>query len=103
VSERADKLSLECPDCGCEMVVDVASGQVLFHQSAKKPPAEGKDFDSLLAGLGASKSKADEVFNRELSALGDRDRVLEEKFKEALKRAEESDDGAPPVRPWDLD
>ena len=103
VSEQSGKLSVECPDCGCEIVVDVASGQVLFHQPAKKAPAEGKDFDSLLAGLGASKAKADEVFNREFSALKDRDRVLEEKFKEALKRAEETDDGAPPVRPWDLD
>ena len=98
-----DKLTIECPDCGCEIVVDVATGHVLLHKAAKKGPAEGKDFDSLFANLDASKQKAGEVFEREFSALKDRDRLLEEKFQEAMKRAEEDDDGSPPVRPWDLD
>ena len=98
------KLRVTCPDCGCDLVVDTATGTVLAHKSPKRPSAaEQMDFDKLLAGLDDSKTRADEVFNRELSALEDRDRLLEEKFREALLRAEEEDDGSPPERPWDLD
>lgn len=98
------KLRVTCPDCGCDLVIDAATGTILAHKSPKRPSAaEQIDFDRLLAGLDDSKSRADEVFSRELSALEDRDRLLEEKFREAMLRAEEEDDGSPPVRPWDLD
>lgn len=102
MSEKG-KLNLTCPECQCELVVDVATGQVLFHRAAKQPPAGGKDFDALLAGIDESKARADEVFQREVSALKDRDRILEEKFREALERAEKEPDDKPPIRPWDLD
>ncbi len=35
--------------------------------------------------------------------MKDRDRLLEEKFQEALKRAEEEPDDERPLRPIDLD
>ncbi|MCP4662329.1 MAG: hypothetical protein GY856_43580 [bacterium] len=96
-------LNATWPLCGCEMVIDAPTGEVLIHKAAKQPLAGGKDFDSLLAGIDESKSHADEVFQREVSALKDRDRLLEEKFREAMKRAEEEPDDGPPIRPWDLD
>ena len=46
---------------------------------------------------------ADEIFEREKAALKDRDRLMDEKFKEAVKRAEEEPDTGRPVRPFDLD
>ncbi|RMH21825.1 MAG: hypothetical protein D6696_04805 [Acidobacteria bacterium] len=103
MSEGGGKLRITVPDCGCELLVDVKTGEVLSHRKAKEPPAGGKDFDALLAGLGESKAKADEIFSREMSALKERDRLLEEKFEEAKRRAKEEDDGAPPPRPWELD
>lgn len=99
----AENLKVECPICRGELVIDVASGQVLLHKEAPAPLAGGHDFDDLLAGVEASKHRADEVFNRELNALEDRDRLMEEKFREALKRAEQEPEDKPPVRPWDLD
>jgi hypothetical protein len=91
---------VQCPDCGGELTIDAATGHVLTHRSVKKAPA--KDFDALLAGIGDSKARADEIFQQEWSALKDRDRVLDEKFREAVKRAEESPDEKP-KRPWDFD
>lgn len=85
------------------MVVDVATGEVLSHRKAKQPIAGGKDFDELLTDLDRSKEEAEEVFSREMAAMEDRDRLLEEKFNEALKRAEEDPDEGPPARPFDLD
>jgi hypothetical protein len=102
VSEQS-KLKVRCPDCGSELVVDRATGEVLFHRAAKQPLAGGKDFDSLLAGLGESKARAEEVFEREVGALKDRDRLLEEKFREALEQAENTADDELPLRPWELD
>ncbi|MCB1037875.1 MAG: hypothetical protein KDD47_28835, partial [Acidobacteria bacterium] len=62
-----------------------------------------KDFDSLLAGIDDDKARAEQKFEREVAAMKDRDRLLEEKFKEALRRAEEEPDDVPPRRPFDLD
>lgn len=97
------KLRLRCPECGSHLVVDGRTGEVLFHKAAKQPPAEGKDFDSLLAGLDEEKAQAEDIFDREVEALKDRDRLMEEKFEEALKQAKESPEDEPPPRPFDLD
>ncbi len=97
------RLTVLCPDCGCDLTIDAATGQVLFHKSAKREPAGGQDFDQLLAGLDESKQQADEIFQREVQAHKDRDRLMEEKFREAMKRAEDEPDQEPPLRPWDLD
>ena len=43
------------------------------------------------------------MFEREVAAHKDRDRLLKEKFDEAMKRAEDADDGTPPPRPFDFD
>ena len=100
---KAGRLTVSCPDCGSDLTIDRVTGQVLFHKAARQPAAGGKDFDQLLAGLDESKSRADEVFKREISALKESDRLMEERFQEAMRRAEEEPDSEPPVRPWDLD
>ena len=76
---------------------------MLFHRPAPKAPAGGQDFEQLLAGLDESKERAEDVFEREVSAYKDRDRLMEEKFREAMRRAEEEPGDEPPPRPWDLD
>jgi hypothetical protein len=103
MADDTRKLTVRCPDCNSELVVDAATGEVLSHRKAKQPIAGGKDFDSLLKGLDDERAHAEDVFQREVSALKDRDRLLEEKFREALKRAEEEPDDVPPPRPFDLD
>ena len=84
-------------------MIDAATGEVLSHREHQAPPAGGKDFEALLEDLDRSKAEAEDVFSREMEAMKDRDRLLEEKFREALKRAEESPEDEPPPRPFDLD
>ena len=96
-------LNLRCPECEAHLVIDSATGEVLAHRKAKQPLAGGKDFDTLLEDLDRDKLEAEEVFEREVAAMKDRDRLLEEKFQQALKRAEEEPDDVPPPRPFDLD
>ncbi len=97
------RLHVRCPDCDSELVIDAATAEVLSHRAPKKPLAGGKDFDSLLRGLGEGKARAEAVFEQEKAAMKDRQRLLDEKFAEALKRVEEDPDQGPPKRPFDLD
>lgn len=97
------KLTVRCPDCGSDLVIDASTGAVLSHRKPKQPLAGGKDFDALLKGLDDDKNRAEDVFQREVAAHKDRDRILEEKFREALRRAEEDPSEGPPPRPFDLD
>ena len=97
------KLTLRCPDCNSHLVIDATTGEVLSHRPPKAPPAEGKDLTELLNDLEQQKEQAEDIFAREMDALKDRDRLLEDKFEEALKRAEEEPDDEPPLRPFDLD
>lgn len=97
------KLTLSCPDCGSDLTIDAETGEVLFHKKAKQPGGESKSFDELFAGMKAERSRADEIFEREKAAVKDRDRLLDEKFKEAVKRAEAEPDTGRPLRPFDLD
>lgn len=100
---RDDRLHVACPCCDAELVVDRRTGQVLSHTAAEAPPAGGADFDDLLADLDKQKARAAEKFEQEKAAMADRDRLLEERFAEALKKAEDDPDDAPPPRPFDLD
>lgn len=96
-------LKVLCPDCGCDLVIDAATGQILIHKAAPTAPAGGQKFEDLLAGLDYQKAEAEETFAREVAAHKDRDRLLEEKFRVALQRAKEDPDDATPPRPFDLD
>jgi hypothetical protein len=97
------RLHVRCPGCEGELVVDAATGEVISHREAGRVPGGGKDFDSLLKGLDESKARAEAVFEQEKAAMKDRQRLLDEKFEEALKRAEEDPDQGPPRRPFELD
>jgi len=94
--------TLRCPDCNCELVIDAATGEILSHRSPKAPLAGGNTFDSLFADLDARKSIAEERFEQEKAAHADRERLLDEKFREAVKRAEQEPD-TPIRRPFDDD
>lgn len=84
-------------------MIDRETGEVLFHEPRKVASAGGKDFDQLLEKLDRDKTLAEDLFEREVSALKDRDRLLEERFEEALREAKKSPEDEPPPRPFDFD
>ncbi|MCZ6726486.1 MAG: hypothetical protein O7A98_03925 [Acidobacteria bacterium] len=100
---KLDQLTLRCPDCSSHLVIDAATGEVLFHQRPQQAPAGGKAFEELLEDLDKGKAQAEAVFARELTAHEDRDRLLEEKFRQALERAADDPDDGPPPSPFDYD
>jgi hypothetical protein len=93
---------IRCPECGTELTVDALTGEILSHRAPKAPLAGGNTLDSLFADLESKKATAEDRFERERAAHADRERLLEEKFREALKRADETPDEAI-RRPFDDD
>src|SRR5688572_28768731 len=91
---------ITCPCCEATIVIDRLSGEVLLHK-AKETRGAGGSLESMVAGLEAQKSEAAKRFVRQLESQKDRARILEEKFKEALQRAEKSDEKY--VNPMDMD
>jgi hypothetical protein len=90
---------ITCPCCEATIVVDRLNGEVLLHKVKEK--RTGGSLDSMVAGLEAQKSEAAKRFDRQMESQKDRARILEERFKEALERAEKSDDKY--VNPMDMD
>ena len=95
----AKNFEISCPCCEATIVVDRVSGEVLLHK-AKEVRTTGS-LESMVAGLETQKSEAAKRFDKQLESQKDRARILEEKFKEAMQRAEKSDEKY--VNPMDMD
>jgi hypothetical protein len=90
---------ITCPCCDATIVIDRTSGEVLLHKAKERKA--GGSLESMVAGLESQKSEMEKKFDREMASQKDRARILDERFKEAIQRAEKSD--KPPVNPMDLD
>ena len=95
----AKNFEIVCPCCEAAIVVDRLSGEVLLHKAKERKT--NASLESMVAGLEAQKSEMEKRFDREIASQKDRSRILEEKFKEAMERAEKSD--KPLINPMDLD
>jgi predicted nucleic acid-binding OB-fold protein len=94
-----EKYSITCPCCEAIITVDAKTGAILAHEEKKK--ALGS-FEDLKGELNKQKELREQIFAQEMSSMKDRERLLEEKFKEAMKRAD-TDTGTPFRNPLDLD
>jgi sulfate adenylyltransferase subunit 1 (EFTu-like GTPase family) len=95
----AANFEITCPCCDTLLIVDRLSGEVLLHKVKEK--ANKESFDAMVSKLEEQKSEAAKRFDRQLDAQKDRARILEERFKEAMQRAEK--DETPHVNPMDMD
>ncbi len=94
----AANLEITCPCCESLIVIDRITGEVLFHKEKEKKITGS--LESMVSNLETQKSEAEKRFEKQLESQKDRARLLEEKFKEALKRA---DKDKPYINPMDMD
>ena len=94
------RFTIICPCCEATLTIDSHTGALISHEEKSKPLAS---FDEMVKGLDKQKQVREQIFAQELSSLKDRDRILEEKFQEAKKRAEKDKDSKPYRNPLDLD
>ena len=94
-----ERYTIICPCCEATLTVDAATGALLAHEEKKKIHGS---FEDLKGELNKQKEHREQIFAQEMSSMKDRERLLEEKFKEALKRAD-TDSDKPFRNPLDLD
>src|ERR671933_2349740 len=92
------RFTLICPCCEATIILDAQTGSIISHEEKAKPVAS---FDEMLKGLDKQKQQREQIFQQELGSLKDRERILEEKFREAMKKAEKDKD-KPYVNPLDI-
>ena len=90
---------MTCPCCDAVLTVDANTGALLAHEAKKKVHGS---FEDLKGELSKQKEHREQIFAQEMSSMKDRERLLEEKFQEALKRAD-TDTDKPFRNPLDLD
>jgi DNA-binding ferritin-like protein len=88
-----------CPCCEATLSIDAQTGAIISHQEKARPLAS---FEEMAKDLERQKQTREQVFAQELGSLKDRERILEEKFREAMKRAEKDKD-TPYRNPLDMD
>ena len=95
------KIETRCPCCQTRMIVDGATGAVIWHD-IQKPEKGFPSMEEMIRGLDSRKKEVEEKISQESRALKDRSRILEEKFRESLRHLDKDDD-VRPIRPIDLD
>lgn len=94
-----EKFSIICPCCEATISVDAQTGAVISHEEKKKVLGS---FEDLKGELSKQKELREQIFAQEMSSMKDRERLLEEKFQEALKKADKTSD-QPFRNPLDMD
>jgi len=84
-----EKFTIICPCCETTLTVDAMTGALLAHEERKKVLSS---FEDLKSDLSKKSETRDQIFAQEMSSMKDRERLLEEKFQEALKRADKDSD-----------
>jgi hypothetical protein len=94
-----EKFAIICPCCEATLTIDAQTGAIVSHEEKKKIHGS---FEDLAGELNKQKELREQLFAQEMSSMKDRERLLEEKFREALKRAD-TDSDIPFKNPLDLD
>lgn len=98
---ESGQLEITCPCCEARILVDRATGVIIRHDAKADAKGSGSIAD-IMQGLAAKKASSEQLFRREMDSMKDRDRLLEDKLQEAVKRAKEMKDEKP-IRPIDLE
>ena len=94
-----DKFQIVCPCCDTSISVDAATGAVLGFEEKKKSLGT---FEDLKSDLEKKSVARDQMFQQEQKAQNERARLLDEKFNEAVKKAD-TDSTEPFRNPLDFD
>ncbi len=84
-----DKINVICPCCETALSVDGETGAVISFEEKKKHLGS---FEDLKSDLDKKSQLRDQLFSQEQKAQKERARILEEKFKEAVRKADKDSD-----------
>lgn len=93
------RFTILCPCCDATLTIDSQTGSIITYDEKSRPLAS---FDEMAKDMNKQKQVREQIFAQELNSMKDRDRILEEKFQEAMKRADK-EKGKPYRNPLDMD
>lgn len=94
-----EKISVICPCCESTLMIDTQTGAIISHEQKGKKLSS---FEDLRSEMDKRKQLTDQLFAQEQQTQKDRHRILEEKFQEAMKKADKT--STEPFRnPLDID
>ena len=98
---KNSNLTVECPCCGAQLIIDAKLGKVLRHE---EPPQKRSDLnlDHAQDLLTAQARRRDEIFKQSSADLKIQSELLDRKFAEALEKSK-SEPVTRPTRDIDLD
>ena len=96
-------LIVRCPCCGIEIDIDRESGKVV-----RTGPKPGEDpnrdrFEDAFSTVKRRQSQTATEFDKVKKDIVGREEKLEDVFRDAFRKVQETDDGAPPPNPFDMD
>jgi hypothetical protein len=97
--DEQGRFTVICPCCEATLAVDAQTGALISHEEKTKPVAS---FEDMAKDMERQKQVRESIFSQELGSMKDRERLLEEKFREAMKRADKDKD-KPYRNPLDMD
>ena len=98
----SDHVKLKCPHCNSMLTVDTAAGVIVSHE----PPVQKKDkidFDKRLQQIESEKDRSADIMAEAMRKEKDKERLMEDRFKELFDETKKKDDGSKPIRDIDLD
>lgn len=94
-----NRFTVICPCCEATLQIDAQTGAIISHEAKAKAAFS---FDTRKQEMEKEKELRNQIFQQELGSQKDRERILQEKFKEAMKRADVDKD-KPFKNPLDMD
>jgi uncharacterized Zn finger protein (UPF0148 family) len=92
--------TVTCPCCEAKLTLDPELGAVIAHEEPP-PRREAHSLGDAFSKLVTKSAEREERFRQQMQAESQKDKVLDRKFRESLKKAKDSPD--PPRRPYDYD
>lgn len=99
-SPRSDRVDVTCPCCRTRLVVDTENGEILAQERPEQDVE--KTFDAAMKQVHDGAGRREDAFKKALDRNRRLDDVLEKKFEEARKKAEQDPDKRP-FNPLDAD
>src|SRR5262245_50435800 len=97
MDKKKSHLRVQCTCCEAVLTVERTTGEVLF---TEKPKKQGVSFEDALLKVQKEKETADDRCKEAFAREQGRMKTVEDKFEEAMKRADELEE---PIRPLDYD
>jgi len=102
MADKTELIAVQCPCCNAELHIDPETRAVISHKEAEKPRTIA-DMEAAVSRFKGEAGRREEAYNKSVAEVKDHQKVLEKKFEELFKKAQENPDEPPPKRDIDWD